>query len=482
MIAYLRDHQDGVASAELASRFLKLKNPSPVLAAAAIKGVLGSDRRCFTEDSIIWRARPMISAPAMETENLRALPWSALFCLSDPTGRHLLFCSLWDLTPSLACVAAGWCADPAILPPDEREIIVGTQDTAFDPSAVPAFLQNLAGLCRNRIPLFLSALNRSLFSSAIARETVYLPDDTALISEFCNAAEITIPRPLSLSSLERAVLGSERVDGNVAKQGERFARCVAEVMEILRTKGFETRVDIDRAQLGNAAALFTGKNFTYDDLLALPASPGVYGFKDAKGSWLYIGKAVNLRRRLLGYFGETDESPQKLGRLLTESTSLVTHRCGSEIESLIYEYRLIKKHGPTLNTQKNKSERKGIFKPIHDCVILLPHVEPEKGMSLWFREGRRIRLTSFVPDFPGQSPLIEELRSFFFDDPPPPDASDFPEEEIAIRWIKQSLDTLNIVPVDQAADAATIYDALRSAWRDFREKQPPYPTGRPQGL
>jgi hypothetical protein len=467
MIAFLRDHQDGVPSAELAARFLKLKNPAPALAAAAIKGVLGSDRRCFTEDTIIWHAHPMISTPSVETEKLRALPWCALFCLADPAGQRLLFCSLWDLRPSLTCVAAGWCADPAILPPDEREIIVGTQDAAFDPSALPAFLENVAGLCRDRIPLFFSALNRSLFCTVVAREALYPPDDTALLSGLLRAAEIAIPRPLSLSSLERAVFGSESGDGNVAKQGELFGRCVAEIIDILCEKGFETRVDLDRALLGDTAALFTGKDFTHDDLLALPAAPGVYGFKDGSGAWLYIGKAVNLRRRLLGYFGETSESPQKLARLLAESRSLVTYRCGSEIESLIYEHRLIKKHAPALNTQTNINERKGVFKPIHDCVILLPHADPEKGMSLWFREGRKIRLKPFVPDFPAQSPLIEELRSFFFDDPAPPDASDFPEEEIAIRWIKQSRDTLNIVPVDRAADAAAIYDAMRSAWRDF---------------
>jgi hypothetical protein len=467
MIAYLRDHEGGVPSAELAARFLKLKNPAPTLAAAAIKAVLGSDRRCFTEDTIIWRARPMISTPSVETENLRALPWSALFCLTDPAGQRLLFCSLWDLMPSLTCVAAGWCADPAMLPPDEREIIVGTQDAAFEPSAVPLFLENVTGLCRDRIPLFLSALHRRLFCSVVAREALSPPDDAVLISGLLRATEIAIPRPLSLSSLERTVFGNENGDESVSKQGERFARCVAEVIELVCIKGFETRVDLDRALLDNTAALFIGKDFTHDDLLALPAAPGVYGFKDGSGAWLYIGKAVNLRRRLLGYFGETDESPQKLGRLLAESKTLVTHRCGSEIESLIYEYRLIKKHAPSLNTQSNINERKGVFKPIHDCVILLPHVDPEKGMSLWFREGRRIRLRPFVPDFPAQSPLIEELRSFFFDDPPPPDASDFPEEEIALRWIKQFRDTLTIVPVDRAADAAGIYDAMRGAWRDF---------------
>jgi hypothetical protein len=471
MIAFLRDRREGVPSVELAERFLKLKNPAPLLAAAAIRGVLGSDRRCFTQDNTIWRIRPAFLSKDLETEKLGALPWSTLYCLADPAGRRLLFCSLWDLLPSPTCVAAGWCADPMTLPHDEREVIAGTQDVAFDPSAVPAFLMNLTTLCADRIPLFLSAANRNHFFTAAAHESLRLPEDTALISGLLKAAEITVNRPLSVPSLECAVFGNESIGERAQQQGERFARCAAEILERCYTKGIETRADLDKAVLGDASAVFTGKDFSYEDLLALPAVPGVYGFKDANDAWLYIGKAVNLRRRLLGYFTETDESPQKLSRLIAQSKSLVTHRCGSEIECLIYEYRLIKKHAPILNTQRNISERKGIFKPIHDCVILLPHAEPQMGMSLWVREGRKIRLRQFSPDFPAQSPLIEELRSFFFDDPPPPEASDFPEEEIAVRWIKQSGDSLNIVPVDRAADAGAMYDAMRIAWGDYAEKQ-----------
>jgi hypothetical protein len=466
MVAYLREQPRGTSSCELAALFLKFKNPGQKFAAAAIGGILATDNRCFTDKSDLWFARAPLSPDTLPFEHLRELPWSALYCLSDPAERRLLYCALWDLRPSPSRVLDGWLVDPALIPEDERDVPA----VSFNAAGPQVLLKKIVESGHNRILVFCSSRDRALLSAACTDAGVVLPDDTVLVSDCAKAAGISLARPLSFASLERAVLGVEAghdMSGN--KQAERFATCVDELIELLCRKGLETRSDLDRALQSDRSHYFSGKAFTYDDILALPAAPGVYGFKDANGVFLYIGKSSNLRRRLLSYFADTDESPRKRDRLQSESHTFVTHPCGSELESLIYEYRLLKKHTPVLAAKTGINERRGAFKPIHDSIILLPHVEAGKGMSLWFREGRKIKLRPFAPDFPVEDPLKEELQSFFFCEKLPAETSDFPEIEIATRWIKQAGDSLPVVPVARMADVEELYNALRIAWRDHQE-------------
>lgn len=87
------------------------------------------------------------------------------------------------------------------------------------------------------------------------------------------------------------------------------------------------------------------------NLKSLPHAPGVYLFKNKRGSVIYVGKAIDLRNRVSSYF-------QKAGRLLPRTKLLVTHiesfdfvRVESEIEALILEANLIKKHRPYYNVR-----------------------------------------------------------------------------------------------------------------------------------
>ena len=83
-------------------------------------------------------------------------------------------------------------------------------------------------------------------------------------------------------------------------------------------------------------------------LSALPASPGIYKFLDAKGGILYIGKAKNLRARVRQYFAGEDERPQ-IPYLLKEAADLDYTLVSNELESLYLERTLIQKHKPKYN-------------------------------------------------------------------------------------------------------------------------------------
>jgi hypothetical protein len=469
MVTYLREHGGGTPPEELAAFFLKLKDPKGVVAAAAIRGILAADRRCFVDDTGQWHARAPSGSAADAT--LGAQPWCAFFCKTDQARRRLLYCSLFDLSPEPTYVLGGWCIDPSSLPIEDRNLLTDSLGPAAETGNAVSLLENIVRFCGNRIAVFLSSLDRSAITLAAAEAGYYLPDNSMLVSELALAAGIALSRPLTLASLEQAVLGNESGIPDPVKQGERFAACVDELMRQLSPRGIETLDDLDRALQRDRSHLFSGKAFTGEDLLALPSCPGVYGFKDKTGAWLYIGKSSNLRRRLLGYFGDSDESPQKLKRLLDESYSLVIQPYGSELECLIYEYRLIKKYAPLLNSKTDIFERSGSYKPIHDCIVLLPHRDTDKAVSLWLREGHKILLRTVTGDFNDTKPLKGELESFFFTKKMPAAPSDFPELEIAARWIKQAGDGLPVVPVSGMANAGEVGDAVRYAWREFHERR-----------
>ncbi|HEX4439849.1 MAG TPA: excinuclease ABC subunit UvrC [Thermoanaerobaculia bacterium] len=79
----------------------------------------------------------------------------------------------------------------------------------------------------------------------------------------------------------------------------------------------------------------------------LPDSPGVYLFKGDKGKILYVGKARSLRKRVASYFTkESDAKTDALLRLFKDIETIVTR---TELEALLLENTLIKKHRPRYN-------------------------------------------------------------------------------------------------------------------------------------
>ena len=81
----------------------------------------------------------------------------------------------------------------------------------------------------------------------------------------------------------------------------------------------------------------------------LPESPGVYLFKDAGGTVVYVGKARNLRSRVRSYFLESRWVDAKTGSLAREIADLETIVVGNEREALALEHNLIKQYRPKFN-------------------------------------------------------------------------------------------------------------------------------------
>jgi excinuclease ABC subunit C len=80
----------------------------------------------------------------------------------------------------------------------------------------------------------------------------------------------------------------------------------------------------------------------------LPETPGVYLWKDADGTILYVGKAKGLRARVRSYFGADHTSPRTIA-LVRRIADVETLVVPSEAHALILENNLIKEYHPRFN-------------------------------------------------------------------------------------------------------------------------------------
>src|SRR5687767_3071819 len=86
-----------------------------------------------------------------------------------------------------------------------------------------------------------------------------------------------------------------------------------------------------------------------EKLKSLPVAAGIYLHKNADGKILYVGKAKNLRNRVRQYFQSSRNQDAKTRRLVRAITDFEFIVVDNEVEALVLESNLIKKHKPRFN-------------------------------------------------------------------------------------------------------------------------------------
>jgi excinuclease ABC subunit C len=94
-----------------------------------------------------------------------------------------------------------------------------------------------------------------------------------------------------------------------------------------------------------------------ETLAQLPDTPGVYLMVDANERILYIGKAVSLRNRVRSYFQESAALAPRVRMMVERVVDVRTIVVSNEVEALILEANLIKRHQPQFNVRLRDDKR-----------------------------------------------------------------------------------------------------------------------------
>src|SRR5512135_2573855 len=89
----------------------------------------------------------------------------------------------------------------------------------------------------------------------------------------------------------------------------------------------------------------------------LPTRPGCYIMRDESGEIIYVGKAINLRNRVRSYFHGAHDQDMKTRKLVRNIADIEWIVVDSELEALILEMNLIKKHRPKYNVRLKDDKR-----------------------------------------------------------------------------------------------------------------------------
>ena len=92
-------------------------------------------------------------------------------------------------------------------------------------------------------------------------------------------------------------------------------------------------------------------------LKGIPPKPGCYLMKDTAGKVLYVGKAIQLRNRVRSYFHDSVTHSRKTAEMVAKIADVEWIVVDSELEALILEMNLIKRHQPKYNVRLKDDKR-----------------------------------------------------------------------------------------------------------------------------
>ncbi len=118
-----------------------------------------------------------------------------------------------------------------------------------------------------------------------------------------------------------------------------------------------------------------------EEVKSLPAKPGVYMWLNENKKVIYVGKAKNLRARVVSYLRDLGDGRPQLPWLMSQASELDYIVTGSEIEALVTEANLIRAKKPKYNVRLKDDKRYPYIKITKEAVprIILTRIIQEDG-------------------------------------------------------------------------------------------------------
>ncbi len=118
---------------------------------------------------------------------------------------------------------------------------------------------------------------------------------------------------------------------------------------------------IDQSIKRNSGEVNLPPNLSRNTFDNLPMTPGVYYMHDEKGKVIYVGKAINIKKRIAGHFNGKNDSERKQN-FFREIHDISFELCGNELLSLLREAEEIKRLWPKYNrAMKRQDLRFGLY-------------------------------------------------------------------------------------------------------------------------
>ena len=133
------------------------------------------------------------------------------------------------------------------------------------------------------------------------------------------------------------------------------------------------------------SSIQTGRDLIKSQIPILPQKPGVYRMLDKGGNVLYVGKAVNLKKRVVSYT-KPERISQRILRMVSETRKLEIITTHTEVEALLLESNLIKQYKPRFNVllRDDKSFAHIYISQDDDWPILIKHRGSQRRPGNYF--------------------------------------------------------------------------------------------------
>lgn len=147
--------------------------------------------------------------------------------------------------------------------------------------------------------------------------------------------------------LQLPITNRHRAGGDAMATVKLFERCLA-------NNGIE---HVDQMLKRSSADQWLPLHLKKEDISKLPSRPGVYYFLDAKEKVVYVGKAVNIRKRVSSHFTHNDPD-RKRQNFLRTIHKIRFKECATELEALVLESAEIKRLWPKYNVSQKQPQQK----------------------------------------------------------------------------------------------------------------------------
>jgi DNA polymerase III subunit epsilon len=254
----------------------------------------------------------------------------------------------------------------------ENGQVVRVFNSLIDPETeLPWFITNLTGITTNDVkqaPTFLQIadeLDDILKGAVFVAHNVRF-DYSFLKQEFKRLNRTFLPKQLCTVKLSKALYPGERshkLESLITRHGFTFthrhrayddAAVLWQFVQHVRAAFGDETVEAAIAKQIRRPAL--PKALSPDAVNELPTGPGVYIFNDAAGRPLYVGKSINIRKRVLSHFSR-DHDQTKEFKIAQAIHDIETRQTAGELEALLLESELVKELQPLYNRQLRRLEK-----------------------------------------------------------------------------------------------------------------------------